>query len=172
MATDWTKSRIKTVTRMWLDGDSARRIGKHLGVSANAVIGKLHRLGVKRRPSASTRAVGPARAKRPPVAAVAPAAPIVRRLPEPPAVVTPKTLLDLDPIDCRWPVGDYPYRFCAAPKIDGGAYCGHHRAMAFESGSRPRKQRVERDFRVVRWEGSQNTENATSDQENAMETVS
>lgn len=42
--TFWTEQRIATLQTLWADGFSARRIGRELGCTRNAVIGKLHRL--------------------------------------------------------------------------------------------------------------------------------
>ena len=90
----WTDERVSTLKKLWLDGLSASQIAKQLGgVTRNAVIGKVHRLGLSGRaaPSQPTRPVFKApRPARPPVAA-APARP--RPVAEP---------------ACRWPV---PERF-------------------------------------------------------------
>ncbi len=40
-----------------------------------------------------------------------------------------KRLLDLEPNDCRWPLGDPrapDFHFCAGPKVPGFSYCQHH----------------------------------------------
>ncbi len=51
----WTDERVETLKKMWGDGQSASQIAKELGgVTRNAVIGKVHRLGL------SNRAGGPA----------------------------------------------------------------------------------------------------------------
>lgn len=42
----WTDERIATMAKLWMDGLSASEVARQLGgVSRNAVIGKLHRLG-------------------------------------------------------------------------------------------------------------------------------
>ena len=62
----WTDDRVETLKRMWGEGQSASAIAKELGgVTRNAVIGKVHRLGLSNR----TAGTGPA------PAAAAPAAP-------------------------------------------------------------------------------------------------
>lgn len=44
----WTDERIEQLTALWRDGKSAGQIAKTLGgVSRNAVIGKVHRLGLQ-----------------------------------------------------------------------------------------------------------------------------
>ncbi|MGR3542297.1 MAG: GcrA family cell cycle regulator [Hasllibacter sp.] len=46
----WTDERVETLKRMWGEGQSASTIAKELGgVTRNAVIGKVHRLGLSNR---------------------------------------------------------------------------------------------------------------------------
>ncbi|KAF0677249.1 GcrA family cell cycle regulator [Profundibacterium mesophilum] len=46
----WTDERVETLKRMWGEGQSASQIAKDLGgVTRNAVIGKVHRLGLSNR---------------------------------------------------------------------------------------------------------------------------
>ena len=46
----WTDDRVETLKRMWTEGQSASQIAKELGgVTRNAVIGKVHRLGLSNR---------------------------------------------------------------------------------------------------------------------------
>ena len=48
----WTEERIERLKKMWHDGSTASQIADELGgVSRNAVIGKVHRLGLEARPS-------------------------------------------------------------------------------------------------------------------------
>jgi GcrA cell cycle regulator len=47
----WTDERIQELSRLWQAGHSASEIGKLLGVSKNAVVGKAHRLKLPSRPS-------------------------------------------------------------------------------------------------------------------------
>lgn len=77
----WTDERVETLKRMWAEGQSASQIAKELGgVTRNAVIGKVHRLGLSNRvggkdeeeaaPAAAPRAEpAPAAAARPEPAA-------------------------------------------------------------------------------------------------------
>ena len=51
----WTDERVETLKKMWGEGQSASQIAKELGgVTRNAVIGKVHRLGLSNRAGAST----------------------------------------------------------------------------------------------------------------------
>ncbi|MCX7889834.1 MAG: GcrA cell cycle regulator [Rhodobacteraceae bacterium] len=46
----WTDERVELLKKMWTDGQSASQIAKELGgVTRNAVIGKVHRLGLSNR---------------------------------------------------------------------------------------------------------------------------
>ncbi len=134
----WTPKRVADVELLWRGGLSAGQIAIALGggVTRNAVIGKIHRLGLKRR--ADTRPAAPV-ARRP--AKVTPA-----RTPEPvhapPAEIPapppaehrtgPVSLLELRDGECRYPIGDPgtpSFGFCGSRVHEAGAsYCAkHHR---------------------------------------------
>ncbi|MDE2019727.1 MAG: hypothetical protein KGJ13_05280 [Patescibacteria group bacterium] len=49
--TIWTDDLIKAVTELWNEGHPTAEIGRRLGISKNAVIGKVHRLALAPRPS-------------------------------------------------------------------------------------------------------------------------
>ena len=77
----WSDERVDLLKKMWAEGQSASQIAKELGgVTRNAVIGKVHRLGLSNRngtpPAAATTAAEP-RAEPTPgtAAATGPAAP-------------------------------------------------------------------------------------------------
>src|SRR5512143_4004587 len=126
-AMGWTDERVETLKKLWLEGLSASQIAKHLGgVTRNAVIGKVHRLGLSGRavPSQPTRPVFKApRPARPVVAAQ----PSPRRALEPSPVPAPRppasieepgtaTVLTLGAHMCKWPIGD--------PATDSFTFCG------------------------------------------------
>jgi GcrA cell cycle regulator len=76
----WTDERVETLKRMWGEGQSASQIAKELGgVTRNAVIGKVHRLGLSNRAGGTEEEV-----EAPQVAAAAPPKPEAVR-PEPAA---------------------------------------------------------------------------------------
>ena len=56
----WTDERVETLKQMWNDGMSASQIAKAIGgVTRNAVIGKVHRLGLSNRgPAGAAQAAG------------------------------------------------------------------------------------------------------------------
>lgn len=72
----WTDERVETLKRMWAEGQSASQIAKELGgVTRNAVIGKVHRLGLSNRaPGGRDEDEGDAPAAAPAAAAARPEA--------------------------------------------------------------------------------------------------
>ena len=89
----WTDERVELLKKMWTEGQSASQIAKELGgVTRNAVIGKVHRLGLSNRvegaaaapaPAAAPAAVSKPAAPEPVAAPAAAAAPRVEPEPEP-----------------------------------------------------------------------------------------
>lgn len=64
---DWTEEAIATLRGLWAEGLSTAEIGRRMGISKNAVVGKAHRLNLPARPSPIRRVPGqlpPARAPR------------------------------------------------------------------------------------------------------------
>ena len=139
----WTDERVASLKKLWLDGLSASQIAKQLGgVTRNAVIGKVHRLGLSGRaaPSQPQRPVFKApRPQRP-----APAAAPVRRA-EPIAPPTPiyvreespgsATVLTLGAHMCKWPIGDPStdgFSFCGRRTGQDGPYCVEHSRVAYQ----------------------------------------
>ncbi|HSF91405.1 MAG TPA: GcrA family cell cycle regulator [Paracoccaceae bacterium] len=60
----WTDERVELLKKMWGEGQSASQIAKELGgVTRNAVIGKVHRLGLSNRATTPTAAKPDAKAK-------------------------------------------------------------------------------------------------------------
>ena len=72
----WTDERVETLKKLWADGLSASQIAAELGgITRNAVIGKVHRLGLSGRaksPSSAAPRPRKARAHSPHVARRAP----------------------------------------------------------------------------------------------------
>jgi len=143
----WTDERVETLKKLWLDGLSASQIAKHLGgVTRNAVIGKVHRLGLSGRatPSQPQRPVfRAARPARPAVAAaprriestpqsVAPSQPLPPMRPEEPGTAT---VLTLGAHMCKWPIGDPSsdaFTFCGRRMDSDGPYCVEHARVAYQ----------------------------------------
>jgi len=139
----WTDERVELLKKLWLDGLSASQIAKQLGgVTRNAVIGKVHRLGLSGRatPSQPQRTTFKApRAPRPAVAAQPrrlnepslPSAPVAVYYPEEPGSAT---VLTLGAHMCKWPIGDPStdgFTFCGRRSNDG-PYCVEHARVAYQ----------------------------------------
>ena len=88
----WTDERVELLKKMWTEGQSASQIAKELGgVTRNAVIGKVHRLGLSNRATTTGAAAKPAAKEKPapkpkveakPKAEPKPAAPAAKVEPE------------------------------------------------------------------------------------------
>ena len=148
---EWTEDRVETLKKLWLEGQSASQIAKHLtGVTRNAVIGKVHRLGLSGRATPSQPARTTFKAPRP-ARPVTTAPPVVRRPMEPvqavvvapaPRPVTPfvelagtATVLTLGRHMCKWPIGDPSsdeFTFCGRRAGDEGPYCVEHARVAYQ----------------------------------------
>ena len=147
----WTDDRVDSLKKLWLDGLSASQIAKQLGggVTRNAVIGKVHRLGLSGRatPSKPARpAVRPARPLRTPVASsalparrIAPVAEAAASEPAPSPYRCEEpgsaTVLTLGSHMCKWPIGDPSspeFTFCGG-RATQGVYCERHAAVAFQA---------------------------------------
>ena len=60
----WTDERVEILKKMWGEGQSASQIAKELGgVTRNAVIGKVHRLGLSNRATSNSSAKSEAKPK-------------------------------------------------------------------------------------------------------------
>jgi GcrA cell cycle regulator len=145
---DWTAEAIERLRALWAEGHSTAEIGRRMGISKNAVVGKAHRLNLPARPSPIRREAGEAVAARPvaprparpaglaprstlPPVAVAPPAPVAAR--PAPAVVRPFPRVS-SARACCWPIGEpgQPgFRFCSAEAITAKPYCPEHAAVAY-----------------------------------------
>ena len=147
----WTDERVEVLKKLWSEGLSASQIAKELGgVTRNAVIGKVHRLGLSGRatpsrpPSRVVRMHRPRPALRPalrtglPTPSAAPAIPVS---PEPMPNGEFATVLDLSEHICKWPIGDPgdpQFQFCGRKTKAGAPYCEAHAEQAFQP---PKKRR-------------------------------
>ncbi|MDG1470558.1 GcrA family cell cycle regulator [Pseudosulfitobacter sp. SM2401] len=77
----WTDDRVEVLKKMWGEGQSASQIAKELGgVTRNAVIGKVHRLGLSNRAGSAGAAKAEAKPKAAPKAEAKPK-PVMRTEP-------------------------------------------------------------------------------------------
>jgi len=151
----WSEDRVTTLKSLWLDGLSASQIAKQLGgVTRNAVIGKVHRLGLSGRaaPATPARAAGfsaprmrrlarTARLARAPVPMSHRPAPPPLPPAEGPGLVD--NLVHLPVHACKWPIGDpksADFSFCG--RRTDGRYCAAHEAIGVRAGT---AQRLDRD---------------------------
>ena len=102
----WTEERIAELARLWQEGLSTSEIGRRLGLTKNAVVGKAHRLALAPRPSPL---------KNPP--------PPRRHI-----------QVHFTGPHCSWPFGhpgDKNFHFCDAKPMTGKPYCAEHAAIAY-----------------------------------------
>jgi GcrA cell cycle regulator len=165
----WTDERVEMLKKLWADGLSASQIAGRLGdVTRNAVIGKVHRLGLAGRATTSRmRSARPRNrvshlplkptrvqyrthgnvALKPvfmpvekPAVALMLVPKVVEDLDIPPALRV--DLLDLKECMCRWPIGDPQdenFHFCGRTKAAGISYCEHHARVAFQPAARRKR---------------------------------
>ena len=114
----WTDERVETLKKLWADGLSASQIAAELGgITRNAVIGKVHRLGLSgRAKSPSSSAPRPRKARghshmlrvsRPAMRGNTALAHAYELEVEPePELIDNIIPLELNELTCRWPIGD------------------------------------------------------------------
>ena len=161
----WTDDRVETLKKLWLDGLSASQIAKQLGgVTRNAVIGKVHRLGLSGRAAPSHPSRPAFKAPRPPRPMSTPVArprslePRAHHLPAPrpaPFVELPgtATVLTLGRHMCKWPIGDPAsddFTFCGRRASDEGPYCIDHARVAYQPPQGKKKTSVAELTRSLR----------------------
>ncbi|MGB6538314.1 MAG: GcrA family cell cycle regulator [Xanthobacteraceae bacterium] len=159
----WTDERVELLRKLWTDGLSASQIAGELGgVTRNAVIGKVHRLGLSGRAKSTGAGVPRPRKSR----STSPMLRIGRNAlrgntalahayefdlepePEPIDNVIPiaqrRTLLELNEQTCHWPVGDPgngDFFFCGGNSVTGLPYCAYHARIAYQPAADRRRDR-------------------------------
>jgi GcrA cell cycle regulator len=156
----WTDERVELLKKLWADGLSASQIATELGgVTRNAVIGKVHRLGLSGRAKSPASSVPRPRKPRSP-SHMRISRPAVRgntalayaydveEEPEHQIVenVVPmgqrRTILELNEHTCRWPVGDpgsQEFFFCGGNTQPEAPYCAYHSRIAYQPASDRRR---------------------------------
>ena len=110
MANEWTPLRVSVLIALWQEGLATSEIGRRLGVTKNAVIGKVHRLGLTKRQSP------------------------IRKFEE---KTLPADIINLEKLTagmCSWPSGEpgtEGFHFCGRPSAPDKPYCAGHCAQAY-----------------------------------------
>lgn len=164
----WTEERVAELKKLWAEGHSASQIAKRLGsVTRNAVIGKVHRLGLSGRATPSRPVKRPPRLARPKpqhmprtmgrdgqlVLREPNATPLV----ETEAFVEPQRLPNGDMVTvmtvkdtmCKWPIGDpadTTFGFCGRGSENGSPYCAEHARVAFQPAKKRERRAREFDY--------------------------
>lgn len=120
--TEWTDELVARATGLVADGYYAREVADRLGrgITKNAVIGKMQRLGIP----------FPEKDRRPSVVQVDFGRAPIR----PPVSVYPLnvTFADLDVGQCKYPTtDDAPFLFCGHPQQDKSSYCPFHHNLCW-----------------------------------------
>jgi len=156
----WTDERVEMLKKLWSDGLSASQIAAELGgITRNAVIGKVHRLGLSGRAKSPSSAAPRPRKPRTHTHMLRVARPAMRgntalahafeyEIAEEPEMldnVIPigqrRTILELTEDTCRWPIGDpgsTDFFFCGGQSLTGVPYCTYHSRVAYQPASQRR----------------------------------
>jgi GcrA cell cycle regulator len=165
----WNDERVELLSKLWLEGRSASQIAAELGlgVTRNAVIGKVHRLGLSGRvkmpvPQAAGRLRTRIASKLEDTAPLAPIEPALKAAeaatgtpvrPSADVVIpfsTRVTIMDLRDTMCRWPLGDptsVDFRYCGSRSGPLGPYCEEHAQLAFQPTQE--RRRADRMVRIA-----------------------
>jgi GcrA cell cycle regulator len=155
---NWDEAAVKKLRELRVDSSlSCSQIAKRLGVSRNAVIGKLSRLGISTKLTSVRRPVihitKPSRVRERPgthsenvprlreLHAKMAEAPEVKSEPMPvdPQPICPTvTFEELEPHHCRFPFGKAtPFTFCGADRREDSSYCPEHAQICSAGKLRP-----------------------------------
>jgi GcrA cell cycle regulator len=148
----WTDERIELLKSRFAAGLTCRQIADDIGVSRNAVIGKLNRLNLTREKSGEEQRTerketpkGRRRASVPRLQYQ-----LLQKLYAEPQAAADEapipgehacSLLELSEQSCRWPIntpGEKDFCFCGNPPLKGLPYCTGHTRLAYRPGSRQR----------------------------------
>tara|TARA_B100001123_G_C15029735_1_gene914904 strand:+ start:291 stop:761 length:471 start_codon:yes stop_codon:yes gene_type:complete len=138
----WNDDNISRLKELWDQGLPTAQIGKLLGFTKNAVVGKAHRIGLERRPSPIRRtAVKPDRKK-----ARSPTMPKLNFEKNEDTInenlstnqnsdsIIKYSFLTKQVRGCEWPIGhpdEQNFHFCNKERFDDKPYCLEHCAIAY-----------------------------------------
>ena len=138
----WNEENVLRLKDLWDQGLPTAQIGKLLGFTKNAVVGKAHRIGLERRPSPIRRtAVKPDRKK-----ARSPMMPKLNFENNENQIedlkngsnnfqpILRNTLISKNNRGCEWPIGhpeEQDFHFCNKKRFGDKSYCLEHCAIAY-----------------------------------------
>ncbi len=151
---EWNDDTIERLRALWAEGHSTAEIGRRMGVSKNAVVGKAHRLNLSSRPSPIRRDGEKSPRRRQPRRAQGSTLPALAAAMAPMPVAEPPRMPDRVPAErpqpnlravpaprpgarvtpCCWPIGEpgtRSFHFCDVNAIAGKPYCDTHSALAY-----------------------------------------
>jgi GcrA cell cycle regulator len=147
----WTDERIARLKSCFAAGLTCRQIANEIGVTRNAVIGKIARLNLSGIRDARMPARKPApRPARPRIVTQHQILRALRAEPEPgreAAAITSLhrcSLMELGQGHCRWPInepGAEDFGFCGDQPVPGLPYCAAHARLAYQAAARRSAQR-------------------------------
>ena len=155
---DWNDDAITRLRAFWDEGHSTAEIGRRMGVTKNAIVGKAHRLELPARPSPIRRvadaghvsrrdqlrrtsgptlpvpddAVADAVRTEPPAGVPAGAPAAARPTLQLRAVAPPRPAARVS--TCCWPIGEPgtpSFRFCDEGALPNKPYCQEHASLAY-----------------------------------------
>jgi GcrA cell cycle regulator len=153
---EWAEETIRRLRALWDEGLSTADIGRRLGLTKNAVVGKAHRLDLPARPSPIRRdgQPRPVYVRKPralketlpllsclgaPTPPPEPRKAFIPRIKNPEAPMSrptaAKSVLNGPVCECKWPIGDPKskerFRFCGEKSEPGKVYCSDHVKLAY-----------------------------------------
>jgi GcrA cell cycle regulator len=156
----WTDERVELLKKLWADGLSASQIAGQLGgVTRNAVIGKVHRLGLSGRAKSLSSSAPRPRKPRPLSHSMRPrlrysgntalaASPEMEADLDPLANIVPMgprvSILELSEATCHWPIGDPGtdgFAYCGTRSKLNNPYCPYHARLAYQPLADRRRER-------------------------------
>ena len=156
----WTEERVELLRKLWTEGLSASQIARQMGgVTRNAVIGKVHRLGLSGRAtparvstariSAQTRSRDTLDTSNATTSYKSDNLDTFKETIEAPQPILSAeeraSVLHLTEHTCKWPIGDpgqRDFHFCGARAGHSSPYCTTHAALAYQPLDRRRRKTI------------------------------
>tara|TARA_B100001769_G_C21948611_1_gene510796 strand:+ start:356 stop:826 length:471 start_codon:yes stop_codon:yes gene_type:complete len=154
----WDENNVTRLRDLWDQGLPTAQIGKLLGFTKNAVVGKAHRIGLERRPSPIRRtAVKPDRKK-----ARSPVMPKLNFENKQDEVSKGNDSSNFQPVvknlfnssvkrGCEWPKGhpdENDFHFCGKERFEDKPYCLDHCAIAYVIPEKEENEKQQSDIRI------------------------